>query len=27
MKSGLFGPVQIITPRDEYAHKTGDRIK
>jgi hypothetical protein len=27
MKSGLFGPVQIITPRDEYANKTGDRIK
>jgi hypothetical protein len=27
MKSGLFGPVQIITPGDEYAHKTGDRIK
>ena len=27
MKSGLFGPVQIITPRDEYANKTGDRMK
>jgi hypothetical protein len=25
MKSGLFGPVQIITPRDEYAPKAGDR--
>jgi hypothetical protein len=27
MKSGLFGPVQIITPGDEYAPKAGDGIK